>query len=51
MTTPRFEHGGGDLWSNTPPLDHGGALDLEYHKEETDDSNREYAKRRLSEPK
>ena len=22
---PRFEHGGSDLLSNTPPLDHGGA--------------------------
>ena len=24
MPTPRFEHGGSDLWSNTLPLDHGG---------------------------
>jgi len=24
MPTPRFEHGGGDLWSNTLLLDHGG---------------------------
>ena len=23
MPTPRFEHGGSDLWSNTLPLDHG----------------------------
>ena len=25
IPTPRFEHGGSDLWSNTLPLDHGGA--------------------------
>ena len=25
MPTPRFEHGGSDLWSDTLPLDHGGA--------------------------
>ena len=25
MPTPRFEHSGSDLWSNTLPLDHGGA--------------------------
>jgi len=25
MPTPGFEHGGSDLWSNTLPLDHGGA--------------------------
>jgi len=24
MPTPRFKHGGSDLWSNTPLLDHGG---------------------------
>jgi len=24
IPTPRFEHGGSDLWSNTLPLDHGG---------------------------
>jgi len=26
MSTPRFEHGGSDLWSNTLSLDHGGTL-------------------------
>jgi len=26
MPTPRFEHGGSDLWSNTLLLDHEGAL-------------------------
>jgi len=26
MLTPKFEHGGSDLWSNTLPLEHGGAL-------------------------
>ena len=25
MPTPRFEHGGSDLWSNTLLLDYGGA--------------------------
>ena len=25
MPTPRFAHGGSDLWSNTLPLNHGGA--------------------------
>ena len=26
MPTPRFEHGGSDLWSNTLLLDQGGTL-------------------------
>ena len=30
MPTPRFEHGGSDLWSNTLLLDHGGILYLIY---------------------
>jgi len=25
MPMPRFEHGGSDLWSNTPLLDHVGS--------------------------
>ena len=25
IPTPRFDTGGSDLWSNTLPLDHGGA--------------------------
>ena len=25
MPKPRFEHGGSDLWSNTLPVDYGGA--------------------------
>jgi len=32
MPMPSFEHGGSDLWSNTLPLEHGGAGNIYTNK-------------------